>query len=348
MAIRQVYAGSSLERNQVDAFVPQVWTEGIQEYRQSAFFMEQTIQTMNVVGKKGDTFHIPKVGIAGVNDRIPNQPVEFQTRTASAYTVMLDSDKESSFGIDDLVEIQSQYNQMAIYTKAAGRAMARDLDNALLALRASVPTDYHIYNTTGAGAGTAAGDPASLNEATLIASMQKMLERDVPLTECKWILSPNQFLDLMQLELIKNSDYSISSGLMPANTPKEGMLGTLYGMPVCVSNQIKNNSLDGYIPREGAAGQPTPGVVGSPYLPKQDALVGTGLARGKTGSEVAQPFQTGMLVHPEWGYLLKQKNFTVDSAWLTLYQTNALVTRQVYGSKLYRDDHAVLIFSQGS
>lgn len=340
------YTGEVLSRSRIDNFIPQVWIGDIRYYRDSNFFMSSLTKAMNVVGKKGDTYKIPLVGRAGVNDRIPGQPVELQARTPGQYQVTVDQDKETSFGIDDIVMVQSQYDTMKIYTKEAGYAMARDLDNALLALRAAIPTTQQLYRTTGTGAGTAAGTPAALDEGILVAALLQMMEANVPVNECAWVFSPKQVMDLIVLDIIKSKDYD--TGNLTVGQFNSGRMGTLWNLPVYVSTQITNNTLDGYIPREGASGLPTPGVIGSPYLPTQDSVVGSGLPRGQTGSEVANPFQTGMLVHPEWACLLKQKNISVTKSFENLLQMDALVTRHIYGSKLYRTDHSVLIHSQGT
>lgn len=341
-----LYHGEVLSRDRIDNFIPNRWIGEIRYYRDRMFHLANTIKTIAVIGKKGDEWYQPLVGRAEVYDRIPGQPVRLQARTPGQYSVKVTKDKESSFGIDKIVSVQSQYDLRTPYTREAGYAMQRDLDNFLLGMRAAIPANRQIFRSTGAGAGTAAGDPAPLDSSTIEAAIQFQLESEVPLSECKWVFSPNQVMDLITIDKFISTDYNLANIRIGALS--SGVVGTLYGLPVHCSTQISNNSLDGYISSEGALGEPTPGVIGSRYLPDQDPVVGTGLPRGKTGSEVAQPFQTGMLVHPEWGVLLKQQNINVEASREVLLQMDALVTTQVYGAKLYRQDHAVLIHSRGS
>ena len=116
-----------------------------------------------------------------------------------------------------------------------------------------------------------------------------------------------------------------------------------------VTTQIGNNSLDGLIAEEGATGTPTPGVQGSLYVPNQEDAdtVISYLPRGKTGNEIAQPFHTGMLVHPDWAMLAKQKSITIETGRELLLQTDVSVGRHVYGAKSFYPELGVLIHSQG-
>lgn len=335
------YNGSVVTRDTIANFIPNRWLGEIRMYRDRKFHLAMATKTFDFTGQKGDTIHIPLVGRAAVYDRVPGQPVRLQTQAPGQYSARVDRDKESSYGIDNIVQIQSQYDTRTVYTKAAGYAMARDLDNALLGLRAGLPASQQIFVSTGVGAGTAAGDPAPLSKASIEAAMQLMMEADYDISECKWIISPNMALDLANIDQYISGDYQLAN-------MKSGIVGMLYGLPVHITTQITNNRLDGYKNGEDAPGQPTPGVIGSPYLPTQDVIVGTGLPRGKTGNEVAQPFSTGMLVHPNWALLLKQKNITVEASREVLLQMDAMVTNQVYGTKLYEMDAAVLLHVQGS
>lgn len=337
------YVGSPLQRSDIANFIPQIWIGEVRRYRDRMFHLAKGTKTFNFLGKKGDTLHIPLVTRAGVRDRIPGQSVHLQSRQPGQYRITVDQDKESSFSLDRMVDIQSQYAIRQLYTQEAGYAMARDLDNALLALRAALPATQKIFKTT---TGTAAGDPQALDEATILAALQLMMESNVPLEQCMWIFSPNQVLDIWTLDRFTSNDFNLAQ--LNLGTFSSGVVGRLYNLPVMVTNQITNNTLVGYISEEGAAGQPTPGVAGSPYLPTQESIVGTGLERGKTGSEVAQPFQTGMLVHPDWSILIKQSNINATASFENLLQMEALVTTHTYGTKTYRQDHAVLLFTQGT
>lgn len=342
-----LYSGDILTRDQVNNFIPNVWAMEILRYRDRSFHLAAATRTMNVVGQKGDKAHFPKVGRLGVRDRVPGRPVYVQSQTGGKYEVTITKDKEVTFGVDDIVYMQSQYDLMAEYARAQGEALVRDLDNFLLGLRPTVPVAHNIYRTTGAGAGTAAGDPAPIDSSTVEAAMQLIMEQDGMIEQCRWIFSPNQVMDLINIDKFISNDYNIAQ--LQIGRFNSGVIGTLYGLPVHVTTQISNNSLDGLLVEEGATPAPTPGVAGSYYLPDQEdaGTTLTLLPRGKTGAEVAQPFQTGMLCHPNWAMLVKQKDITIEKSREVLLQADIAVARHVYGAKSFYPELAVLIHSQG-
>lgn len=343
-----VFAGSLVTRPDIGVFIPNVWAFEILRYRDRKFHMANLCKTINVIGKKGEEVYFPKVGRLTTRDRIPNQPVTLQRMSGGSWKMKVTKDKEVSFGIDKIVNIQSQYDLRKEYTMAAGEAMARDLDNFLLGMRAVIPTTNRIFRTTGAGADTAAGDPAPLDNATILAAMQMILDQDGDLSQCKWLMSPNQVMDLMDLDKFVSNDYNLAQLSMGGF--KSGMIGTLYGLPVYVSTQISNNSLTGYIPADGAPGEPTPGVEGSYYLPDQEdpGTIITTLPRGKTGNEVAQPFHSGLLVHPDWCMLAKQQNVATESDRVIMYQADVVVSTHIYGAKSFYPELSVMFHTRGN
>jgi len=342
-----LYSGEIVTRGLIDNFVPNVWALEILRYRDKKFHLAAATKTISVIGKKGDKLYWPKVGRLGTRARVPGTPIEFQAQTPGKHEMTITQDREASFGLDDLVEMQSQYELRSEYTKAAADAHVRYLENFLLGLRAAIPTTNRIFRSTGTGAGTVAGDPAPLDNASVMAAMEILMIQDVPVEECRWILSPSQAMDLLNVDKFISRDYEMAQ--LAINRMSSGIIGTLHGLPVHVTTSIANNSLTGLIEEEGATGAPTPGVTGSAYLPDQED-VGTTityLPQGKTGSETAQPFQTGMLVHPRWAILAKQKDVTVEQDRLITHQINAVVTRQVFGAKTFYPNEAVLIHSRG-
>ena len=342
------YQGDILTRDQIDNFIPQVWAMAILRYRDRLFHMANATRTLQVTGKKGDKAHFPKVGRLGVRRRVPGRSVYLQSQTPGKYEVTLTQDVECSYGVDSLVEMQSQYNTMAEYARSQGEALTRDLDNFILGIRPTVPASNNIYRTTGgANAGTPAGDPAPIDSATIESALQLIMNQDGDLSQCRWIFSPTQVMDLIGIDRFVSNDYMLAQ--LRIGQFRSGVVGTLFNLPVHVTTQISNNSLDGLIVEEGAIGQPTPGVQGSFYVPDQEdaSTPLTFLPRGKTGSELAQPFQTGMLVHPDWSMVAVQKNITIENDRSVLLQTDFSVGRHVYGVKSFYPELAVLIHSQG-
>jgi hypothetical protein len=217
--------------------------------------------------------------------------------------------------------------------REAAYALARDIDNHVLGLRAAInaiPSQVVWSTTTGLQAGT----PVPLSEAPILAAKQILDERDVPEADRVLIVSPAQYNQLLLNQEFISMDFVQNAPVVT------GMVGTLYGMPVIKTTQIGVNSLTGYANGDGAPLQPTPGVAGSPYLPTQDQF-GAGLPL--TIGAPAVPCQTAIMCSKEWAALAMQLMPTTEASRQSLYLMDVVTVHQLYDAKLYRPDHAVVI-----
>lgn len=325
------YRGAAIGINNADVFIPEIWSSEIKRERDTNFIFKSGLSLLPMVGKKGDVVHIPEISRLAVNDKIYNTPVTLQSRTEGEYTITVDKYKEASFMIEDIVSVQAAYNLRSEYTREAGYALAQDIDNYVLGLRADVAkySDQVIFASSD---GTVSGTPQSLDRASILAAKQILDEAKVPMQGRILYVSPAQAIDLLTIEQFISADYI--NGGMPTMT---GMVGSLYGISIVVSNNIVTNSVDGYTNGAGGVPSPTPGVANSVYFPTQP-YAGT----APTGLPVGN-WQTAMMVHKDWAKLAMQMNPKTESSREVLYQADAVVSTQIYGAKLYRPDHAVLI-----
>lgn len=329
------YSGSSVGITNADVFIPELWMDEIKRERDSNFVLKSTVSMLPMTGKKGDVIHIPEISRLAVNDKTHNQPVTLQSRTESEFTMTIDKYKEASFMIEDIVNVQSKYNLRREYTREAGYALARDCDNFLLGLRANIQgynSQSNVIYTTSDG--TSSGTPLSLNRASILAALQLLDEADVPQDGRFLVVSPAQHVDLLTINEFISSDYVNNKPTV------SGMIGSVYGVPVYKTTNIKANSTTGYINGEGATPQPTPGVTSSPYFPTQSPS-----GASATSLVTTNGMTTAMLGHRDWAKLSMQLMPKVESSRETLFLADAVVSSQVYGAKVYRPDHCVLIYS---
>jgi len=327
------YQGSLFTTVRGDVFIPEIWSNEIKRFRDASLIAAGTCKKLPMVGRKGDKVHIPLVSRLAVFDKIAETPVQLQARTDTEYTIIIDKYKEASFGIEDILRIQADYDAMGEYTREVGYALARDLDNFVLAQRAvfnssvSGAFTQRIYNTSD---GTSGGTKLALSKAALLAGKQILDEVDVPAD--RYLLgSPGQYNDLLTITEFTSVDYSDGR---PTQT---GKVGQIYGLSVMMSSNVTANSLTGYQNGSGAPQQPTPGVVGSPYVPTQLPTEVASLTTLDTG------FTTALMYNSDYCILAMQKTPSVESSRENLFQMNAVVSTQVYGAKVYRPDHAVII-----
>lgn len=328
------YDGAAIKIANTNVFIPEIWSQEIKRFRDQSFILKNSVKLVPMVGKKGDLIHIPSISRMAVYDKLPETPVTLQARTEGEYTIVIDKYKESSFMIEDIVGIQAAYGLRSFYTQEAGYALSRDLDNFLLGLRADINayTGQVVWNTsTGASGGT----PLALNRAAILAAKQILDEADVPMMGRKLVVSPGQYNDLLTVDEFISADY------VNGRPTSSGTVGTLFGMEVLMTTQVTTNSTTGYVNGTGGTPSPTPGVAGSYYMPSQFTATPVGLPTSSNSLPVA----TALMYHPDWAILSMQLNPKVESSREVLFQADAVVATQIYGAKVYRPDHAVLIHS---
>ena len=383
MAI-QGFNGTALDLASVQSFVPEIWGGEIRRYRDQRFMMKDGIKMIPFEGKKGDVLHVPNVSRAAVYDKLPQTPVTLQARNDGEYTFGITRYRESSYMIEDIVNIQSQWNLRQEYTREAGYALARDMDNWILGHRAVINSyDSQRLVSYNAGAADLVGDgtinahwsgtPAPLTYAMILLAKQKLDEADIPSEGRKLYISPAQYIDLLSINVFISADFN--GGGAPVTN---GVVGRILDFTVECSTQIGVNSNLGY--RNGRDGvlQPTPGVLGSPYMPDQHGSVNarttTNVAdldaqtnssyfglpvfsgAGATAADAGQTlglfggvnqWATAIACNPEWIAAGVQQSVKSESSRETLYLADAFVSSHVYGSKVWRPDNAVVLHTSG-
>lgn len=344
MALAYGYQGSAFgKENVATGFIPEIWSSEVKRELDARLLMKEAVRVNPVqFARKGDTIHIPEVYRLAVNDKVYNTPVTLQNQNTGEFTMTVDKYKEVSFLIEDVATLFVPGNSRIRneYTREAGYALARDVDNFVLGLRAYIH-EYNsnsqiIYSTDN---GTAGGTFEAIDKAAILAAIQLLDEADVPMEGRKLFISPGQYTDMLAIDEFVSRDYV---GGMPVQT---GMLGTIYGIPVLSSTQIGVNSLTGYTNGNNGVASPTPGVTGSDYLPTQNTT-STNLPYNGDGTHTAaNGVVSALLCHPDWAFLTMVQEPKVETSRENLYQGDAIVNTQLYGAKVYRPDHAVLIHS---
>jgi len=312
------------------AFRPEIWSTDIMRYRRSNLIAANFTKKISFVGKAGDRIRLPRVGKLGVRSMVPGNPVELQSRTETEWYMYIDRYMESSFAVQDIAQKQANQDLRRIYTEEAGRALAEDIENFILGMRAAVVG----YN----GGSNHVSNNATLSFAHILSAHLILDKARVPREGRVLIVSPSQAASLFAEDKLIKMDYT---GDKPIADIRSGRIGSVLGTPIYVSNHILYNSTTGYKNGDTGSGQPTPGMTNSPYWPTQyvDAQ------DSYTPSTLTAGYYSALLVHPEWCALAMQKNPSVDADWIVDYQEYHVVNTQLYGAKLYRPDHAVVISS---
>jgi hypothetical protein len=336
MYYEQAPQGSAFNNNKAAVFIPEIWSRDIIRRRDENLIMRPLVSMIDFAGRKGDTIYLPFVSNMSVNNKVAGHPVNYQSFAENRWTMIVNRYKESSFAIDALTEIQAQNDLRAIYTERAGWALARDIEYAILAERATI----NGYNS----ASQVLTSAAPLDYTDIVAGLELLQLSNIPRSGIKLLISVKQHASLLTQDEFIHADYrSLSSGVSG-----NGLVGSVLGIPIYVSNSMGTNSTTGFYNGDPdvAAASPTPGMSSSLYYPTQSPALKSGTT--VTASALTSGYDTAMLIHPDWCKLAMVKSPSVDAEWSVDYQEWHIVQTQVYDTEVYRPDHAVLLNSTES
>lgn len=334
--------GAAVTKVRADGFIPEQWVDEVRRSLDANFFARGYTSTMTFLnGKKGDRIKLPTTGRLGVNDKLTETPVQFQTLGNGEWYMDIDRYKESSFLIEDVAQLQASPKMRQIYTEEAGYAIANDIDAYVLGMRAAVNfyPGQVIFNTSD---GTISGTSQPLNYGSILAAKLILDRARVKTNELVLMVTPIQYAQLLASNIVLDKDFGGDGAA------KNGVVGKLLGIEIIMNNNMGENSLTGF--SNGETPIPTPGVsgAGAIYLPTQDSFTSLPTAFTGANTGAAARVNTAMLIQKDWAMLAMQQEPKVETGRKVEYLADLTVTSSLYGCKLYRETNAVLIHTNSS
>jgi HK97 family phage major capsid protein len=296
-------------------FIPELWSDEIVAAYKKNLNMSNLVNKMSMVGKKGDTLHIPKPTRGSAAAKAENTAVTIQADTESEVTVSINKHYEYSRMIEDIVGVQALDSMRRFYTDDAGYALAKQVDDDLFTLGKSVgdgdgsswvtSNSYYIDGTSGLS--TYAADTVTTADVFTDAGFRDLIklmdDADVPMEGRFLIVPPSARRDILGISRYNSSDF------VDGRSTQTGLIGNLYGIDIYVSSNCPTietaaeNSADGAV-KAGILGHRDTFVlaeqmgVRSQTQYKQeyladlftaDTLYGTQVLRPETGFVLAMP-----------------------------------------------------------
>lgn len=232
------------------AFVPELWSDEIIATYKANLVMPQLVNTMNFVGKKGDTVHIPKPVRGAASQKAAETMVTLISNQEGTKAFYIDQHWEYSRLIEDIVSVQASDALRRFYTDDAGYALAKKVDSLLHAEGAkfagadAAPTvegtaySKAVIGTPTAGALVAwsasananAGNAATITDEGLRLMLQKMDDNDVNSMGRVLVIPPVEKQKLLGISRFTEQAF-VGSG----ESIKNGRIGNLYGVEIYVS-----------------------------------------------------------------------------------------------------------------
>ena len=241
------YPGGStsiVNKTAADKFIPEIWSDEVVAAYKANLVLANLVRKMSFKGKKGDTLHIPKPTRGVAAAKAANTAVTIQANTESEVQVLIDQHFEYSRFIEDIVETQALSSLRSFYTDDAGYALAKKVDDTLIALGKSFGDGdasdwvhsnvYYIDASTGltlyAEDTVVTGDV--FTDAGFRKLIQLMDDADVPMDGRKFAIPPSLRNAIMGIDRYNSSDFVDGRGV------NNGQIGKLYGIDIYVSSNM--------------------------------------------------------------------------------------------------------------
>ncbi|MCR4307663.1 MAG: hypothetical protein NUV80_03810 [Candidatus Berkelbacteria bacterium] len=206
-------------------FAPDVWSNELQIAREDNLVMAKLVKRRDVdVKTAGATLELPFVSNINANAKTANTEVTFNAPTETKVTVTLNRHFESSFLIEDRLDIQSQYDLAQQYREKAGFALAKQVDTDLTGLYSG------LTQTTGTGM-------TSLTEANVVRAIQYLDDANAPESDRAFVVKPATMNHLRQIS--RFTEYQmVNDGSAPMIGGQGGMVRNVFGVPIYMSTNI--------------------------------------------------------------------------------------------------------------
>ena len=242
-----VYPGDStsiVNNTAAATFIPEIWSDEVIAAYKKNLVLANLVRKMSFKGKKGDTLHIPKPVRGTATAKAANTTVTIQANTESEVQVLINKHFEYSRFIEDITAVQALSSLRSFYTEDAGYALAKQVDDELIALGKSFGDSdgadwvhsnaYFIDASTGLT--SYAIDTVTTSDVFTDAGFRKLIQlmddADVPMDGRKFAIPPSLRNAIMGVDRYNSSDFVDGRGV------QNGQIGKLYGIDIFVSSNM--------------------------------------------------------------------------------------------------------------
>lgn len=324
--------------NQAD-FIPEIWSTDLYRHLNYNLVMTHCCTRIPFIGRAGDTVHYPTVSRLKVRSRVIGEPVTYQSTTSNEWILKVDRDKYVGFEVDKLLQLQSHTDLRRPYTEESGLALARDIDDSILAERATIAgfkTQRNVVTSS---------DP--LSYAQILAGVEILEKNLVDTRGMKLIIAPSQKASLLTQKEFISADFNQGTGA-GVSRGFSGVISVL-NIGVWTNNRLFLNTATGFIDGDeedvAAVAEPTQGYsVSAPYYPTQSPkYFGTTITAHPLSNYVNK--YSAMLVAPKWCALAMQQMPKIEGEYEMDRQSWKVLGTQIYGVEVYDPRYCVLLNS---
>ena len=242
MTTKSVYPSmtGAVDNTSAATFIPEIWSDEVIAAYENSLVLAPLVKKMSMVGKKGDTVHIPAPVRGTATAKSANTAVSIQNATESEVQVVIDKHFEYSRLIEDITDVQALSSLRQFYTTDAGYALAKQVDSDLHGLATGLgnatgnyvnTASYYVDASTGLTAYATDTVTATdvFTDAGFRSLLQKMDDNDVPFDHRCFVIPPSLRNAIMGV------DRYVSSDFVSGQPVQNGLIGNIYGVDIYVS-----------------------------------------------------------------------------------------------------------------
>ncbi len=314
--------------NIADQFVPEVWGQAILDTFQQKIMMKNVGTDLSPnVAEHGDKIHLPHIGVPELSAFTHGAEIAADVTSGGSMTseetaLTISEYNVASVYVPDIVNVQSNYDLLSIYTNQLAYAAARGFDNymhylvannlqgllasATGAVGADADTSIHIQ-TTG----------SALSAANLSSLMAIVLGETGSTQGWNLVLSPAMYASLASLaDFVKGTASPLGAAF-----ESTGNAGNLLGMPVWVA-QSPYMATDG----TDVAADATKGIKAVADLE----------GSGSDDNDIVY----GYAIHDSALYYAFSKEAKITASYRHAYLSTLVTVESVYGGVAINTDNA--------
>jgi hypothetical protein len=207
--------------------VPELWPGLVLEFQKENLVMANLVTRRDMdVANGGDIIHFPVTAAASVVAYTNGKRVtdNLSANTDTEVTLTIDKFYFSGFHIPYHLKAQSKYDIKAERARAAGHAIAKQIDTDLAALADSL-------TTTDINDASATDQVDDLVIADIVGAFTTLNNNNVPDTDRSWVFHPSAYGELLKM----TGNYFISYDFRNGKPLENGLIGQILGSNVYLS-----------------------------------------------------------------------------------------------------------------
>lgn len=215
--------GSAVTVSTNAAYNPTLWADELLKSREKAIVMVNHIMHVRPQGLKfGDTVKIPRLSSETALNKTAETAVTFSAATESAVTIAINKYKYVAKLVEDIEQVQSQYDLFSNYRDKIAIGLAQAIDTDILALTQTVSQSVGGWTAN------------SIQESNLITAVRMLDAVNVPQDGRYLVVDAFGREDLLNITDFIRYD---AGGKTPAPV-NSGVIGEIFGVKVLFSNNL--------------------------------------------------------------------------------------------------------------